>query len=87
MVTRHNLKIWPEPFAAVRAGEKPYEIRVNDRGYKFGDELNLQEWNPNTAAYSGQSCLVKVVHITYGGEAPIGQLPANLCVMGIKIIP
>lgn len=86
MVTRHNLKIWPEFFADIVSGAKKYEVRVNDRGFKIDDELNLQEWNPNTAVFTGASCTVKVVHITHGSEVPGSAMRPNLCVMGIEVV-
>ena len=42
----HELKIWPEPFAAVRDGRKRYEVRRNDRDYRVGDVLVLNEYIP-----------------------------------------
>jgi len=86
MVTKHELKIWPEFFGDVLSGAKKYEVRVNDRGFKVGDELILQEWNPNTAAYSGKTCTAKVAHITHGSEVPGSAMRPNLCVMGIEVI-
>ncbi|MES2367188.1 MAG: DUF3850 domain-containing protein [Pseudomonadota bacterium] len=39
----HNLKIWQEPFAAVLDGSKRAEIRKNDRDFKVGDLMILEE--------------------------------------------
>lgn len=50
----HDLKTWPGPFAAVRSGLKPWELRLNDRDYQVGDRLRLREWCPEASAYSGE---------------------------------
>lgn len=43
----HELKTWPKPFAAIRSGEKSYEIREDDREFKVGDSLLLKEHDPH----------------------------------------
>lgn len=40
----HYLKILPQYYMAVESGRKTFEIRFNDRGYKVGDILHLQEF-------------------------------------------
>jgi hypothetical protein len=76
----HHLKTWPEPFAAVRRRDKPYEIRVNDRDYAVGDLLHLQECVP-PVGYTGEDIWVQVTYMTRGGE---WGLPDSLCVMGLR---
>lgn len=43
---KHELKTWPEFFRACRSGDKTFELRYNDRDYKVGDELELNEFEP-----------------------------------------
>ena len=38
----HTLKTWPAYFDAVKRGEKPFEVRRDDRGFQKGDILVLQ---------------------------------------------
>lgn len=40
----HYVKILPEYYMAVESGIKTFEIRFNDRNYKVGDILHLQEF-------------------------------------------
>jgi len=49
----HDLKIWPEPFRAVKERIKKFEIRKDDRGFEEGDFLRLNEFNPETEEYTG----------------------------------
>ena len=38
----HELKTYSEYFKAVISGEKPFEIRKNDRNFKVGDYIALR---------------------------------------------
>lgn len=49
----HQLKTWPKYFRAIQLGEKTFEIRINDRDFKPGDILALQEFDPETQQYTG----------------------------------
>ncbi|WP_297512682.1 ASCH/PUA domain-containing protein [uncultured Caulobacter sp.] len=54
-MNRHELKTWPKYFAAVRSGQKRFEIRRNDRDFAVGDILVLREFDPASDTYTGQS--------------------------------
>ena len=59
----HELKILPEYFNDVLSGKKTFEIRKNDRPFKKGDLLALNEYVPKNKAYTGASCLVYIDYI------------------------
>lgn len=59
----HDLKTWPQFFAAVLEGRKTFELRQDDRGFKVGDTLNLQEWDPETGAFTGRSVIRRVTYL------------------------
>lgn len=77
----HDLKIWPVPFAEVRAGRKTFEIRNNDRDYQSGDTVTLHEWDPLTHTYTGK----REGPFTVGTVIPAGEwgFPENLCVFSL----
>jgi hypothetical protein len=77
----HQLKIWPEPFAAVLSGTKPFEVRVNDRGFKVDDVLVLEEWDPASGKHVGPWAARKVTSIVQGQFG----LPPKICVMGLAL--
>ncbi|MCE9980054.1 DUF3850 domain-containing protein [Leclercia adecarboxylata] len=64
----HNLKIWPEYFAAVRDGIKRAELRWNDREYQAGDILDLCEWDQNEEVFTGEYISVNVTHVAELGQ-------------------
>ena len=41
----HELKILPQYYEEVKAGNKNFELRRNDRGYKKGDTIRLKAWD------------------------------------------
>jgi hypothetical protein len=69
MSKQHELKTWPEYFEAIVNGDKTFELRKDDRGFKVGDVLRLREWNPEKKFYSGRYVLVRVKYILkdFGG--------------------
>ena len=77
----HELKCWPRPFAAVVAGAKHHEIRLNDRNYQVGDVLVLREWNPHARAYTESRAIRLVTYCSYG---PDWGLPDRFVVMSLE---
>lgn len=78
----HHVKADPKPFELVRAGLKPYEVRVFDRDYRVGDVLVLQEFVRERMAYTGRWIRAHVTAITRPGEY---GLPDNVGVLGIEV--
>lgn len=85
----HTLKILPEYFNAVLAGRKTFEFRYNDRDFKVGDKVILQEFLPtnhynskHANTYTGAEIQARITYV----------LPLNLfiedskyCIFSIKI--
>lgn len=73
----HELKTWPEQFAAVLDGSKPYEIRLDDRGFAVGDLVRLAEWDPTETphvtrdyrpvGYTGRETTRRITHVLPAG--------------------
>lgn len=78
----HHLKTWPGPFAEVRAGLKPFEFRVDDRGFQVGDRLFLEEWDPQTGEHTGEVEIRTVGYILAGGQFGI---PPSYVVMAFLL--
>ncbi|BBN97471.1 DUF3850 domain-containing protein [Sporolactobacillus terrae] len=66
MVT-HKIKILPEYFKAVAEGRKTFEIRNNDRNYREGDTVVLQEWD---GQYTGFQITKQIGFVTDFEQKP-----------------
>lgn len=76
---KHRLKTWPEFFAAVRDGSKPFEVRRDDRDFNVGDTLELAEWDPTSLTFTGNIECRDVTYIARGGPFT----PEGMCVLGL----
>jgi len=56
-------KIWPQYFELVKAGKKQFELRLADFDIKEGDEILLQEWDPEKKAYTGREIKKDVKYV------------------------
>ncbi|MDE2106769.1 MAG: DUF3850 domain-containing protein [Patescibacteria group bacterium] len=93
MAETHMLKIEHEYMDAIKRGEKPFEVRRNDRGFEKGDYLLLCRYGPdgfmNAAGAplpedSGDidQVLARVTYILTGGQFGIEP---EYVVMGIAL--
>jgi len=80
----HELKTWSKYFNLVKSGEKPFELRKNDRGFLAGHELLLCEYNPETQTFTGQTLRRKISYLLSGTDAEQFGLKPGYCIMGLK---
>lgn len=88
MPQEHVLKTWPAYFDAVKRGDKPFEVRRDDRGFQKGDILVLRRTREDQNFYVDYDFDGRVKHelrkcITYvltGGQFGI---EAGYVVLGL----
>jgi|GEM_PF-2114929 len=81
VVADHELKIDLEPFEAVLEGVKTFEYRLNDRGFRVGHRIRLNEYSIEHEAFTGRYVDVVVIYILEGGCYGV---PEDYCIMSIK---
>ena len=59
-LTIHELKILPKYYKDVVSGVKNFELRRDDRDYKWGDVLRLEEWDGD---FTGESTIKVITYI------------------------
>ena len=76
---KHELKTAPPFFQAVWIGDKPFEIRRNDRNFKERDEVVLQEWDEESGGYTGREIEGFIRYLTTFGQT------VGMCVFTLEI--
>jgi hypothetical protein len=88
MMTTHTLKIWPQWFREVESGVKTFEIRRDDRGFKVGDLLRLEEFRAGGGEYTGRSVMRRITYISsrqgINVDAEALGLKDGFCVLGLE---
>ena len=59
----HYIKTWPDYFKKVESGMKSFELRIDDRDYRVGDRVIMEEYDPNTSSYTGKQLQVTITYI------------------------
>ncbi len=68
-VTRHVLESWLPYFEHTRSGAKSFDVRIADRAFAVGDEVELVEWSPVGDLATGRRCVRRIVYILDGADA------------------
>lgn len=75
----HELKILPEYYEKVLSGEKRFELRKDDRGFKVGDIIRLCEHDGKE--FTGRDSLYDIIYKLDGGNY---GLEKGYCILSIK---
>lgn len=81
----HKLKTWPVHFNAISRGDKPFELRKNDRDFIMADELLLEEYDPKEEKYTGRILHRRITCVLDWGDGDFG-LKKGYCIMGLEKI-
>jgi hypothetical protein len=89
-MSEHKVKSWTYLFEAAVAGIKTHDIRILDeRDYKVGDTLVLQEFDQTEGAYTGREQAFKITYIT-SRNTPCAMscacLNRDFCILSISKI-
>lgn len=79
----HRLKCWPHFYGQLCGGIKSFEIRKDDRGFRVGDSLSLEEYDPETDQYSGRGYNGTITYILRGEEAEQFGVQPGYCVLSL----
>jgi len=89
----HSLKSHPRYYAGALDGSRPFEIRLDDRGFRVGDKIVLREWDPElgqdreNSGYTGRELDGRITCLTQGADLlPYGVsiIRGGYVVLGIK---
>lgn len=75
----HSLKIAPTYFKEILTGAKRFEVRYNDRNFKVGDILFLEEFDKK--GYTGKFINAEITYILDDPE----YCKKNYVVLGFKL--
>ena len=89
-MAKYAVKSWSPFFQAIKAGTKTHDLRDKiDRNYQVGDILTLEEFEPFTGVYTGDSVDVEITYIT-SNNTPCAYSSAVLdkdyCILSLRLI-
>jgi len=89
MIQKHKCKSWCPFFEAIKKGDKKHDLRIDDRGFKTGDIITLQSYDPFEGKYTGEELDVRITYIT-SATTPCAFSSAVLdkkyCILSLEIV-
>jgi len=83
----HRVKTWPPFFRDALLGKKPFELRINDRGYLVDDILVQEEYDPVLKDYTGMKHRQRITYVLRWQDVPSSWgLKEGWCILGLKEI-
>jgi uncharacterized protein YndB with AHSA1/START domain len=64
----HCLKTRPAFFGRFWTGRKTAELRRDDRDFRIGDDVLLEEWDPENEEYTGRALRCQITDIVRDAE-------------------
>ena len=80
MKVTHQIKLEAEFFDDAAAGRKSFELRKNDRDYKKGDVLEMEEVKDGKK--TGRKCSKRIVYMMENFEG----LEDGYCILGCELL-
>ncbi len=77
----HELKTHPGHFTMVQCGDKPFELRKDDRLFHKDDLLILREFDPDEGVYTGYVACAVVTCVVSGEWLADGYVA-----LGIRVL-
>lgn len=78
----HELKVYPHFWPRLLSGEKPFEVRRNDRNFKVGELCRFREFDPKSGARSVKWLDKRISYILQHEDMPVGLKPGYV-VLGL----
>jgi hypothetical protein len=78
-MTTHQVKSWPEFFGPISHNMKPFDLRIDDRGYTVGDKVQFEEFRPGVGEYTGAVTQRRITFILRNFD---GLMP-GYCILGL----
>lgn len=79
----HQVKCEHQFFEDVVRGNKPFEVRKNDRNYQVGDYLAMNELTEDKTGYTRRSALFVIDYVLRYEDMPLA-LGYDYAVLGIR---
>jgi len=90
MMQRHELKSWPEYYEPISSGKQPFTLRLNDRKFAVGDQIEFREWDDRKGSYTGRSCKATITAMLEGAGPgcipPLRGLSVRYAILGLRLL-